>query len=63
MCCVYAVCVVALLPENGPYTLAHNMTLMENPFGWDVHASVIYVDQPINTGFSWSKVSAAAVQP
>jgi carboxypeptidase C (cathepsin A) len=44
--------------ENGPYSLAHNMTLLDNPFGWDKHASVIYVDQPINTGYSFSKVRA-----
>jgi len=45
------------LAENGPYSLTHNLTLQENPYGWDVNANVIYVDQPINTGFSWSDVS------
>lgn len=34
------------------------MTLADNPYGWDQHASVIYVDQPINTGYSWSDVSS-----
>jgi carboxypeptidase C (cathepsin A) len=43
--------------ENGPYSLTHNLTLEENPYGWDLNANVIYVDQPINTGFSWSDVS------
>ncbi|WIA37630.1 hypothetical protein OEZ86_014531 [Tetradesmus obliquus] len=46
---------IAIFYENGPYSLAHNMTLLDNPFGWDKHASVIYVDQPINTGFSYSE--------
>jgi hypothetical protein len=32
------------------------MTLQDNPWGWDGHANVIYVDQPIGTGFSWSDV-------
>eukprot|EP00878_Enallax_costatus_P000305 GHUV01000378.1.p1 GENE.GHUV01000378.1~~GHUV01000378.1.p1 ORF type:complete len:521 (+),score=122.91 GHUV01000378.1:129-1565(+) len=45
---------IAIFYENGPYTLTHNMTLADNPYGWDKHASVIYVDQPINTGYSWS---------
>lgn len=45
---------IAIFYENGPYTLTHNLTLKDNPYGWDQHASVIYVDQPINTGFSWS---------
>jgi cathepsin A (carboxypeptidase C) len=43
--------------ENGPYTLTKNLTLVDNPYGWDSNANVIYVDQPINTGFSWSDVS------
>lgn len=43
--------------ENGPYSLTHNLTLEDNPYGWDLNANVIYVDQPINTGFSWSDVS------
>lgn len=43
--------------ENGPYTLTKNLTLEDNPYGWDSNANVIYVDQPINTGFSWSDVS------
>lgn len=43
--------------ENGPYTLNHNLTLSENPYGWDVNSNVIYVDQPINTGYSYSEVS------
>jgi hypothetical protein len=43
-------------PENGPYHLSHNLTLTDNPWGWDAAAHVIFVDQPINTGFSWSDV-------
>lgn len=45
---------IAVFYENGPYTLEHNLTLSENPYGWDVNANMIYVDQPINTGFSYS---------
>jgi carboxypeptidase C (cathepsin A) len=48
--------------ENGPYTLAHNMTLQDNPYGWDVNANMIFVDQPINTGFSWSNVRMREMQ-
>jgi len=45
---------IAVFYENGPYNLEHNMTLQNNPYGWDVNVNMIYVDQPINTGFSWS---------
>eukprot|EP00775_Hariotina_reticulata_P005749 gene5749-5989_t len=46
---------IAIFYENGPYTLTHNLSLVDNPYGWDVNANVIFVDQPINTGFSWSE--------
>eukprot|EP00877_Chromochloris_zofingiensis_P010037 jgi/Chrzof1/5287/Cz15g20230.t1 len=46
---------IAIFYENGPYTLNHNLTLSENPYGWDVNSNVIYVDQPINTGYSYSE--------
>jgi carboxypeptidase C (cathepsin A) len=49
---------IAIFYENGPYTLTKNLTLVDNPYGWDSNANVIYVDQPINTGFSWSDDSA-----
>ena len=42
--------------ENGPYNLQHNLTLSPNPYGWDAAAHMIYIDQPINTGFSYSDV-------
>lgn len=52
---------IAIFYENGPYRLAHNLSLVDNPYGWDAHAHVIFVDQPINTGFSWSKDPRDAV--
>ena len=30
------------------------MRLNETEYGWDVHHNMIFVDQPINTGFSYS---------
>ncbi len=30
------------------------MTLSETKYGWDVSHNMIFVDQPINTGFSYS---------
>ncbi|GBF95389.1 serine carboxypeptidase-like enzyme [Raphidocelis subcapitata] len=45
---------IAVFYENGPYHLSKNLTLYDNPWGWDAAAHVIFVDQPINTGFSWS---------
>ena len=46
---------LALFAENGPYTVNSDAsTLSVNPFGWDQVSNLIYVDQPIGTGFSFS---------
>lgn len=34
-----------------------NLTLSENPYGWDKEANVIFVDQPLSVGFSVLNVS------
>ena len=36
--------------ENGPFKIAEDLTLRDNEYGWDQVASMIFVDQPINTG-------------
>ena len=41
--------------ENGPFTINKDLSLKTNPYGWDVASSIIYVDQPVNTGFSYSE--------
>jgi carboxypeptidase C (cathepsin A) len=46
-----------VLYENGPYTLNKAGTaLEETEFGWDVMNNMIFVDQPIGSGFSFSEV-------
>lgn len=47
---------VALFFENGPFVINDdNETLSWNPYGWDLASNIIYVDQPVGTGFSYSK--------
>mmetsp|Transcript_6539 Transcript_6539/g.15120 ORF Transcript_6539/g.15120 Transcript_6539/m.15120 type:complete len:438 (+) Transcript_6539:19-1332(+) len=41
------------LAENGPFTLQPNLTLVDNPFSWNRHAHMLYIDQPVGTGFSF----------
>jgi len=45
---------IALFYENGPYHFdkADNKTLIHNEYSWNAHANLIYVDQPVGTGFS-----------
>ena len=43
--------------ENGPYHIKEDLSLERSEYGWDVNSNMIFVDQPINTGFSYSDVS------
>jgi serine carboxypeptidase-like clade 4 len=45
---------IALFYENGPYRILDDLTLAVTEHGWDTVSNLIYVDQPINTGFSYS---------
>jgi cathepsin A (carboxypeptidase C) len=49
---------IALLYENGPYRFEDDgKTLKGNPHSWNSNANLLYVDQPIGTGFSHSNVA------
>ena len=43
---------VALFYENGPYQFNEDSTLKVNPNSWNEVSNLLYVDQPIGTGFS-----------
>tara|TARA_B110000285_G_scaffold214002_1_gene258912 strand:- start:90 stop:1397 length:1308 start_codon:yes stop_codon:yes gene_type:complete len=44
---------IALFYENGPYQFEEDgKTLKSNPYAWNANANLIYVDQPVGTGFS-----------
>ncbi|KAF7823340.1 serine carboxypeptidase-like [Senna tora] len=45
---------LALFYENGPFHISKNLSLVWNDFGWDKASNIIFVDQPIGTGFSYS---------
>ncbi|OAA40513.1 carboxypeptidase Y [Beauveria brongniartii RCEF 3172] len=39
--------------ENGPAKITENLTVVRNPDSWNNKANVLYIDQPVNTGFSY----------
>jgi len=44
---------LALLFENGPYFVQPDLSLGTNPNSWNNNATVIFVDQPGGTGYSY----------
>jgi len=46
---------LALFFENGPFKInPSTLQLIPNPFSWNNNATVVYVDQPAGTGFSYA---------
>jgi cathepsin A (carboxypeptidase C) len=43
---------VAIFAENGPFSVKEDLSLLRNDFSWNNKANVLYVDQPVGTGFS-----------
>jgi len=44
---------LALFVENGPWKINKETLEAEtNPYSWNSHANLVYIDQPIGTGFS-----------
>lgn len=46
---------LAIFYENGPYTINDNLTLKRNDYSWNQNANLVFIDQPVGTGFSHAK--------
>ncbi|KAI8366746.1 Alpha/Beta hydrolase protein [Radiomyces spectabilis] len=47
-----------LFLENGPFRIQQNLSLAINPAGWQQYATMVYVDQPVGTGFSFADTNS-----
>src|SRR4030088_2786711 len=45
--------------ELGPSSIDENLKLHNNPYSWNSNASVIFLDQPVNVGYSYSGSSVS----
>lgn len=43
-----------LFVEHGPYVVEKNLTLCARKYPWTSHYSLIYIDNPVGTGFSFT---------
>ncbi|KAL4449695.1 hypothetical protein ABPG74_007518 [Tetrahymena malaccensis] len=41
-----------LFAENGPFKVNDDLTLSSNPYSWNSNANLVFVDQPVGTGYS-----------
>ncbi|KAJ1560263.1 hypothetical protein HK405_007695, partial [Cladochytrium tenue] len=45
---------VGLFEENGPLHVQDNTSMTANPYSWNTVANVLYVEQPVGTGYSYA---------
>ena len=48
-----------LFLELGPASIDSNLNLIPNPHSWNSNASVLFLDQPVNVGYSYSGSSTS----
>jgi hypothetical protein len=51
---------LGLYTEFGPWRVGAQNKLLRNPFAWTTLASIVFLEQPVGVGFSYSTTPVAA---
>ena len=46
---------IGLFEENGPCSINDNLTAVYNPYSWNNISNMLYISQPVGTGFCYQK--------
>ncbi|PVH91350.1 alpha/beta-hydrolase [Periconia macrospinosa] len=46
---------IGLFEENGPCMIDENLTAVYNPYSWNNISNLLYISQPVGTGFSYQE--------
>ncbi|KAH7093598.1 Alpha/Beta hydrolase protein [Paraphoma chrysanthemicola] len=54
---------IGLFEENGPCSIDDNLTTVYNPYSWNNVSNMLYISQPVGTGFSYQNQGVGSFNP
>lgn len=54
---------IGLFQEHGPCRITNDSTAVtHNPYSWNNHANMLYIDQPVGVGFSYGSLTVGTAK-